>query len=571
MKWLKYQVLALLIASIVQAQMPHEVLLLVNKRSQDSLHVANFYAVARGIPARNIVYLDIPESAYGGWAEVSWEDFTKLIWEPATRAARERGLEEQILAWIYSADFPIRVKTHSRDRQQVSLLGMTFLRNKTIPPGTAIEKGTYRSKLFGGPNSDFKLRLPPLSLGKIKNGLGSNASVPPEAEWLRDGLGNQMPLPCMMLGYTGENGNSKLEVLQCLTRGRISDYRGRSDGIWFVTTDDVRSKCRAWQYPDAVKEMERWNVHAVITNSFPAGAENVMGLMMGAATAPTTQIKSFAPGAMAEHLTSWSAEFQKPQTKVTDWIRAGAALSAGAVVEPLSNPNKFPSARFFCFYAAGCTALESFYQSIACPLQLLLLGDPLAKPYAMPIDLKLLGANRLTGDFTYIAQATSKARNAVFSYAFLLDGKMIRDFDEDPTVRIHLINIADGYHELTAVAKVQHRVEFSAFARKAFVVDRLNRSIELFPVSGKTDGSLRHAMGIKVGGEEKPVRVRLMCGLRVLDEQPYKPDVKLFFAEKDIGEGPNRLQATAVYEDGMTVWSRPLNIRVQFNEEKKNS
>ncbi|MCF7847393.1 MAG: hypothetical protein K9M45_00980 [Kiritimatiellales bacterium] len=574
MKLSKYQIMAvvLLVAGALRAQMAHEVLLLVNRISQDSMHVANFYASARGIPAHNVVYLDLPVSAYGGKAEVTWEEFTQLIWDPASKLVRERGLDQQILAWVYSVDFPIRVKTHPRDRHQMSVSGMTFLRNKAIPPGDVLEKGIYLSKLFGGPNAEFKMRLPALSLARYKYGLGSEATVPPELDYLKSGLRDRMPLPSMMLGYTGEKGNDKATVLKSLTLGRISDHRGQRSGIYFgvradmVTDHEKGYRVREWQYPSAQQELAQWKVQATITTNFPAGTENVMGLITGGYDVDPSTIKSFAPGAMADTLTSWSAEFQQPQTKVTEWIKAGATVSAGSVVEPLSNPNKFPSARFFCHYAGGCTALESFYQPIASPLQLLLLGDPLAKPYALPIQVKVLGASKLTGDFSYMVQAASAAQNARYSYAFLLDGVKIRGFDEDPSMRIRLKDVSDGYHELTAIAKVENNVEFNAFALKGFVVARFDRSVAIVPEGGKGDNKMRHALQVTLGGIDKPERIRLICGERVLDDKPYEPEARLFFTERDIGEGPSRLQAVAVYGDGMEVHSSPANITVKFTE-----
>ncbi|MCK5676620.1 MAG: hypothetical protein KAH99_06350, partial [Verrucomicrobia bacterium] len=111
------------VAGAAQAQMAHEVLLLVNKNSQPSLLAANVFAVVRQIPKMNVVYLDVPASAYGGAATVTPEEFTKLIWEPANAVAKGRGIDGQILAWVYSVDFPIRVKTDSNDRKQMSVGG----------------------------------------------------------------------------------------------------------------------------------------------------------------------------------------------------------------------------------------------------------------------------------------------------------------------------------------------------------------------------------------------------------------------------------------------------------------
>jgi hypothetical protein len=549
------------------AQMPQEVLLLVNRKSQDSLKVANVYIAARQIPRRNVVYLDIPESAFGGTATVTTDEFTQLIWEPANVVVNERGLDQQILAWVYSVDFPIRVKTDSNDRKQMSVGGMTFMRNK-MPGLSLVEDGKYLSKLFAGPNQRIKLNLNAMSLGMQKKGVGMDAKVPPEAAWLQRGLGDRMPLPSMMLGYTGEKGNDVQTVQDCIGQGVKSDFRGQRSGIYFVQSEDVRSTCREWQHYPAVNELKARGISAMVTTNFPAGKSNVMGVMMGAENVDPSQIKSFAPGAMAEHLTSWSAEFQKNQSKCTDWIKAGATASAGSVVEPYSNPNKFPSARFYVHYASGCTMLESFYQSIACPLQTLLIGDPLAKPYAVPFKLKLLGADTIKNDFTYMANAESSLKNVKFQYAFYLDGKELQPLSDEASVYVRLHKLADGYHNLRAVASVKHMVEFNMSVDKPIMVSRKGRSISVSPNIGRL-GKHEHGIKVEIGGTELPEKIRLISGEQVLDEKVYAPDAELVLDELMVGEGPNQVQAVGIYADGMEVASPPVAFGIKFAVEQE--
>ncbi len=547
------------------AQMPHECLLLVNRLSQDSLKTANTYIAARGIPHRNVVYLDIPEALYSGPASVTPEEFTLLIWEPANQAMQERGLQDQVLAWIYSVDFPIRVKTSSNDRRQMSVGGLTFLRNK-MPGLSQVEEGTYQSQLFAGPNERITLNLNSMSLGMQKKGLGPQVRVPEEAAWLQQGLGARMPLPSMMLGYTGENGNEVQEVLNCIARGTASDFRGFRSGIYFVESPDVRSTCREWQFSSAVDELSARGVAAAVTTNFPAGQRQVMGIMMGAENVDPSQVGSFANGAMAEHLTSWSAEFQKPQSKCTEWIKAGASGTAGAVVEPYSNPNKFPSARFFTHYTSGCTMLESFYQSIACPLQLLLLGDPLARPYAPAFTVRILGPDTMQNDFTYLAVAETKLQGAAFNYTFLLDGKVVKPMSEDNRLQLLTHGLSDGYHELRAVASIKHMVEFSRTVMKPIMVRKAGRAVSINPDIQRL---ARHEHGIRadIGGTELPKKIRLVSGGLVLDEKVYAAESELVLDEKMLGEGPNSVRVVGIYADGMEVSSEPLSIGITFAAE----
>ena len=556
--------IGVLVSAGAWAQMPHEVLLLVNQQSQPSMLVANTFAAARQIPERNIVYLDLPESVFGRTAMITPEQFTRLIWEPANAAAKERGIDPQILAWVYSVDFPIRVKTTANDRRQMSVAGLTFVRNR-VPDLSRIEEGTFLSKLFAGPNDQLNFNLSAFSLGMFKTGLGEGVEIPPEVAYLQQGLQEDMPMPSMMLGYIGENGNALETVLETITRGVRSDHRGPRSGFYFLKSDDVRSRCREWQYDPAVSELNQRGITAIITTNFPAGTNNVMGLLMGAEKADPSQVGSFAPGAMAEHLTSWSAEFQRPQTKLTEWLKAGATASVGSVVEPYSNPNKFPSARFYAHYASGCTMLESLYQSIACPLQTLMLGEPMAKPYAVPLAVRLLGAERIAGTFTYVAQARCPAPNAVFRYSFLLDGREIQAVSDNYSCPVNAEGLSDGYHELRAVARLKHRVEFSASVDKGLMIERLGRSVSILPDIKKLEKH-KHAIKVQVMGAERPKQLRLLSGARVIDEVPYADDARLVLDELLVGEGPSRIRAVGVYDDGMEVSSAPLAFTIAFAE-----
>lgn len=544
------------------AQMPHEVLLLVNAKSQPSMRVANTFAAARQIPERNIIYLDIPENIYGGTATVTQEQFTRLIWDPANATAKERGIDQQVLAWVYSVDFPIRVKTDDSDRKQMSVGGLTFMRNK-VPGLSLVEDGKFHSKLFAGPNDRLKLSLISLSLGRHRNGLGEEAQLPPEVAYLQHGLQGDMPLPSMMLGYIGEKGNDVETVLDTIKNGVRSDHRGMRRGIYFVMSDDVRSKCREWQYYPAVNELKERGITATVTTNFPSGEKNVMGVMMGAKKVDPSEIVSFAPGAMAEHLTSWSAEFQRPQTKLTEWIKAGATASVGAVVEPYSNANKFVSARFFVHYSSGCTMLESLYQSVACPLQTLMLGDPLAKPYAVPLSVKVLGADTLDSEFTYVAQAKCRIPNIELRYGFLLDGREISAVSDSDSVYVRALKLPDGYHELRAVVRVKHAIEFSASSDKGIIIERMGRGISILPDIKKLDVH-KHGIKVQIKGMEQPEKLRLVYGERLIDEVSYSDDAQLVLDELLVGEGPSRIRALAVYADGMVVSSTPLGINIAF-------
>ncbi len=106
---------------------------------------------------------------------------------------------------------------------------------------------------------------------------------------------------------------------------------------------------------------------------------------------PATK-STILPGAIVENLTSLGGAMEVPaQTKLTEFLRYGAAASSGTVTEPFTIPQKFPHAMIHAYYAAGLTVAEAYYSSISGPYQLLIAGDPLCAPFAKPPRFTLGG------------------------------------------------------------------------------------------------------------------------------------------------------------------------------------
>jgi hypothetical protein len=175
---------------------------------------------------------------------------------------------------------------------------------------------------------------------------------------------------------------------------------------------------------------------------------------------------------MAEHLTSLAGVFSSAsQTKLTAWIGAGAAASCGTVSEPFSAWPKFPHARFFVHYAGGCTMLESFVQSVRSPLQLLLVGDPLASPWGRCGDaaLTLRGVGDRTRARKVRVEALLAGRDAsrYRRVTHYLDGRRVA---EGGVVWLDLSAVADGRHVLRSVAYATGLVRPQVFVERSFTV-----------------------------------------------------------------------------------------------------
>ena len=428
----------------VDALGPHEILLIANGRSPDSVGLADTYAKLRGIPEQNILRVNIPREDQGWPHTISHDDFTRLIWRPATRVVQQRGLEDQILSWLYSTDFPIRISS----TPPISIQGITFLRNK-LPDSEEIRMGTFRSPLFTGPEN---VNIRP----HFSQTFGTYA------EWLRD----KMPLPSMLLGYSGERGNSLETIRTCLSRGAASDSTWPTGTVFFVQTKDVRSECRKWQHLGATFDINAPGLEVVVTDQEPQGKRNVLGVQMGAPEV-RPESNNYLPGSMAEHLTSEAAIFYKEsQTKLTKWIEAGVTASCGTVVEPHSVWTKFPSAHFYYHYTSGCSMIESFYQSIRCPLQILLVGEPLASPWKPVVRISLRGfeSSEIQDKITILPKVEG-IRYARFIY--LIDGQEVAN---GPAFTLDPSELPSGEHKLRIVATGIGLVKVQAFHEETIVV-----------------------------------------------------------------------------------------------------
>ncbi len=428
---------------------PHELLVLANAREPESLSVAETYMRWRDIPLVNLITLDLGPDHPAPLIEMSPESFTTDIWDPVQRIMRARGIDRHILAWAYSTHFPFRITSSP----PVSLQGLTFVRNR-LPSADRINDGSYVSPLFIGPD-----------------GPGRNSYGPQSFDSAVLLLRAEMPLPNMTLGYTGPNGNTTGDVLAMLKRGVAADATHPTGTVYFVTREDIRSKAREWQYASAAAGLRRLGISAVVTHTMPTHSDSILGLMTGTATVDTPAAGHFLPGAMAEHLTSFAAVFDQPsQTKLSHWIAAGATGSAGTVVEPLAYWSKFPHARFFNHYRMGCTMIESFYQAVQSPLQLMIVGEPLASPWAVTASLQIKGieAGELLDGPRRIDLHIQAAPGTYYSrFVYLVNGRIA---GEGTTFTLQPDGMPKGSNTLRAIAYQAGFVRQQVYGTVSFLV-----------------------------------------------------------------------------------------------------
>ena len=159
---------------------------------------------------------------------------------------------------------------------------------------------------------------------------------------------------------------------------------------YFAATPDAARNVRERLFPPAgsVPGVAALEVTRVHSDSLPP-MQRILVYETGLAKVPAPLGGEWLPGALADHLTSFGGQLDKPvgdgQMNILDWIEAGATASYGTVSEPCNHLQKFPHPQMLMLaYAQGVSALEAYWHSVAWPAQGVFVGEPLAAPFAAP-------------------------------------------------------------------------------------------------------------------------------------------------------------------------------------------
>lgn len=556
---------------------PETTLVVVNARSPASLRVANHYAKLRGIPATHLCPIDgVPNLLV-----IDADTFRERIWAPIERYLEEHELTDEIDVIAYSVDFPYAVN-YQRDYDaaklpkmakppQGSLTGMTYLIHHVKEKSTeVIDLNTnqyFRETTQGDlPSHGFRSRY-----GWVHGDAEPEAVVE----------GGTRYYLSTMLGFTGMQGNTVPEVLACLDRAAACDGTQPDGTVYLMANKNVRATTRMNQFDQVIAALEKRGRKAVVLTQgedgqdgkVPIGKKDVIGCMAGIAGFKWPADKSvMLPGCIAEHLTSFGARFDgSGQTKISEFLRHGATGSSGAVTEPYALWPKFPRARMHVYYADGCSLAESFYQSVYGPYQLLIIGDPLARPYAHFAEVALIDMPKgsWSGTVGLNLDIDLPDGKDVKTVEIWIDGQRIFEGAVQPPLDVDTTKFPDGEHELRVVV-----VEDSAVETRSSTVQRIrikNGSAHV-TIKGPKKGAA-YGDGAKLSGKaSKAQEVLVLAGTRVV--ATAKRTGSTWKAEVDtklLGVGTIPLQARATFKDGTVALSPIHDLVIGEPEEARPS
>ena len=308
------------------------------------------------MPPQNVIRIAWP-GANTGW---TLADFQAYLQNPINNELGLRGLTNQIDFVVLSMDIPYRIvdPVDNSHNSTTSALFYGFKSDTEPPPGLP----------------------PPCSLPSAS----SNAYAGSERLFrtMQPGSGPGTYLTTMI---TASNLASAKAIVD---RGAVSDYSFPTQKVILAKSDDLFRNLRYYEFDRAIADSRVLGTANVEIGSgayWPVPYTNIQGYQNGVATF-IAYSNTFAPGAIADHLTSWGGRIfeANDQYSLLYWLDAGATASYGTVMEPCNYLAKFPSAQVYFYQARGFALAEAYYLSITNPYQGLMVGEPLAAPFARP-------------------------------------------------------------------------------------------------------------------------------------------------------------------------------------------
>ena len=322
------------------------VVVVANSASSNSLALANYYCERRQIPPQNVLRINWTGSSIN-W---SGDQFRSLLALPLQAMLVSRSLAAQVDYVALSMDIPYRVATGGGDNSTTTALFYGF---KTNGAGSGCVLASTSTNDYAFSETFFRDLMP-----------GTNGS---------SFLTTMLTAPRLD------------QARRFVDQGVKSDFTSPTQTVLLEKTTDSARNVRFYSFDNAIFDARvNGRMQMVRTNSNQtAGWNDLFGVETGLATL-TLSSNTFVPGALADSLTSYAGYILEAnsQTNLLAFLLAGAAGSYGTITEPCNYRAKFPDPLCYFYQARGFTLAESYYQSVLSPYQGLIVGEPLAAPFA---------------------------------------------------------------------------------------------------------------------------------------------------------------------------------------------
>lgn len=573
------------VASLVAGGGAHEWLVVYDPADSTGVATAAHYRAARGLPDTHLLAHSFPRAAPGLPAignRVTTTEAWALVESIRAHLATHQ-LDGQIHGVALAGLAPTQVDPVSDAYPSVSLT--TFL---MMSPGTtdaaSLEDRTlnHLPTIYRGPdNGTF---LPFRDATEIRS------------DTTHDG---ERYLLAAHLGYTGLEGLRVQEVRRLIDRSVGSDGTAPQGTVYWPLNNGDRSTERQRMIEFVTPEWDALGLRHVIEGIGFGGVNPPRTVPLGKDGAPGSQVDSRAaqgviagaatvdvatsgtlltPGAIAEHLTSLAGNiggaFVTSQTAMTEWLRAGASGTAGTVSEPFLTYRKFPHPRVHSHYFRGVTLAEAFAQSIQQPVQTLVMGDPLARPYATVPTVTITSPVHqatVSGPIDLLA-ATASPVPLESEFGLVVNGREIPVGQPGEPVaatpvpggfRIETSTLPEGWNDLRVIARTDDPIRSQGIARVEVNVANTATALDL---SVPTEVSAADSFTATVQATSPPAaadRIELRFLGRALATLPAQGGTAQIPAASLVRDAPSALSAVALDANGnVLARSAPAEITV---------
>ncbi|HOX55717.1 MAG TPA: TIGR03790 family protein [Candidatus Paceibacterota bacterium] len=324
----------------------------VNQNSANSRELGNYYCERRQVPPENVLRI----AWSGGNTNWSSSEFQAVLLTPLLEMLAARQLASQIEYVVLSMDIPFQTVYGGRINSTTSAL---FYGLKDDSPGNARD---------------------------LTNSYYASEQAFPQAK--------PASAPGFSFLATMLTAGSLAQAKQLVDQGVTSDSTWPTRPAILAKSSDTTRNIRYRAFDNAIfnsQLLQRCTLLRTNTDSI-LGLTNLLGCETGLNTLGVPA-NAFIPGAMADNLTSYGGVIigTNLQTSLLAFIHAGAAGSYGTVTEPTPNTQKFPSPQNYFYQGRGFCLAECYYQSLYLPYQGLIVGEPLAAPFARKATASWVG------------------------------------------------------------------------------------------------------------------------------------------------------------------------------------
>lgn len=366
----------------------------VNQNSTNSVRLGTYYCEKRQIPPQNLLRISWP----GRNVEWTLQQFEQVLAAPLRAMLRDRNLRSQIEFVVLSMDIPYRVRDGASANSTTSALYYGF---KADTAGGSCSLPAAAANPYASTEAAFRT---------VSNAPGFSNAL----------------LTTMITA-------SNLATARLVAdHGVAGDSTFPTQPVLLAKSADRLRNIRHLTFDNAVLDSRILNARPVTMADCadPSGLGCLAGYQNGMAVFNLGHT-TFAPGALADALTSYAGLIFEPndQTTLLAFINAGASGSYGTVAEPCAHLEKFPSPMVYFYQARGFNLAEAYYQSLSDPHQGLMLGDPLSAPFARAGTGQWLGlaeGDVLRGITNLTVAFAAPAEKTIKQIDLFLDGLMLQ-------------------------------------------------------------------------------------------------------------------------------------------------